>query len=328
MNRMLPFFLLFLPLALAQGQIDTISYDALRNIYDGELFLVAANPLAEAEVAYNTRFTPAERCTVKGVLVGFGFVRFDAFAPDDSLVVTIYEAGTVPPALLNIVKTFRRSMGHEGVPIGNVDPAGRTNLYRDLVYVPFDVPVVIAPKRDFLIGVRFVSRQSKQVSPNGPAIWSGATLVVRRDAPEYERSRRYTIALDRTYDNNPPLSTAYRLAMFMRAVVQYDPGLPDTDPVGVAATPPVPEAAILSVAPQPFRAAADVAVSLERPSALRLTLYDALGRPAADLADGDFAAGSHSFRIDAAGLALRPGVYYLRLAAGGAVDTRAVIRIQ
>lgn len=71
----------------------------------------------------------------------------------------------------------------------------------------------------------------------------------------------------------------------------------------------------------PVRGAAQVRFSTETTGTARLALYDVLGRRVATLADG-VAAGAQAVTLDAAGLA--PGVYLLRLDAGGRVLTQTV----
>jgi hypothetical protein len=73
-----------------------------------------------------------------------------------------------------------------------------------------------------------------------------------------------------------------------------------------------PQAAALS--PNPASARAVLAFTLEAPSAVRLALYDVLGREVAVLADGHRAAGAHAVALDVS--ALPAGVYLWRLAAG------------
>ena len=75
--------------------------------------------------------------------------------------------------------------------------------------------------------------------------------------------------------------------------------------------------------PNPTRGSATLAFTLPRPEHVRLAVYDALGREVARPVDGGTAPGRHAHPIDALGLA--PGVYLVRLEAGGAVRTRSLI---
>ena len=87
----------------------------------------------------------------------------------------------------------------------------------------------------------------------------------------------------------------------------------------VAGEPAAPAAAAaLTVTPSPAGpAGATVRYTLAAPARARVSVLDALGREVAVLADGDAAAGPHDVRLDARGLP--PGIYVVRLAAGGAV---------
>ncbi len=60
--------------------------------------------------------------------------------------------------------------------------------------------------------------------------------------------------------------------------------------------------------------------ALAEAGAVRLSVFDALGREVAVLAAGERAAGAHEARLDAARLA--PGVYVVRLEAAGRAVTR------
>ncbi|RMF56009.1 MAG: T9SS C-terminal target domain-containing protein, partial [Bacteroidetes bacterium] len=95
-------------------------------------------------------------------------------------------------------------------------------------------------------------------------------------------------------------------------------GVVATEPV----TPPAEDLA-LRVVPNPFAAGGRVMFTLAHPAHVRLDVYDLLGRRVAVLADGRYAAGTHTL---APPLATRaPGVYLLRLTAGAATATRPVV---
>ncbi|MEM8600388.1 MAG: FG-GAP-like repeat-containing protein [Bacteroidota bacterium] len=75
--------------------------------------------------------------------------------------------------------------------------------------------------------------------------------------------------------------------------------------------------------PNPFTVQTTVAYTLAEASDVRLTVYDALGREVAVLADGRQVAGRHAASFDGHGLA--SGVYVVRLEAGGQTTTQQVI---
>jgi hypothetical protein len=322
----LPLFLLLSCAACAQ--VDTLSYDGMVGPADGMLYLADSYPSDEAAVIYTTRFTPRERCTLRGVLVAFSLVRFQTLPSDDSLIVTIHEDGPVPPTLKNVVATFKVGLGKEGFPRGNVDLSGENNPTRDLLYVPFAQPIVIAPKRDFHIGVAFASRQSKAIDSSGLAIWKGGNLCVATDNAEYDRYRRYSVKRVRQFDTHLPLGARNRLAMYMRAVLQYDATLPDTKLTGVGGDDAVAaERPALDVYPQPISGASVATLDLARETSARLTLHDALGRAVCVLADELLPAGRHRFALAPSGERLANGVYYLRLVTPGAAETRALLHV-
>ncbi|NNE45726.1 MAG: T9SS type A sorting domain-containing protein [Rhodothermales bacterium] len=75
--------------------------------------------------------------------------------------------------------------------------------------------------------------------------------------------------------------------------------------------------------PNPATSGASLRFDLRRAVAVRVTLYDVLGREVKQLAGGFFRAGSHEVRIDAS--ELTSGVYTYRLVAGRGTATRALI---
>ena len=77
-------------------------------------------------------------------------------------------------------------------------------------------------------------------------------------------------------------------------------------------------AALYTPAPNPSAGSASVAFALARAADVRLDVVDALGRTVAVLADGARGAGAHRARVRD----LAPGVYVVRLVAGGTVTTR------
>ncbi len=77
-----------------------------------------------------------------------------------------------------------------------------------------------------------------------------------------------------------------------------------------------------SAMPHPVQGTARVGYTLPANADVDLSVYDLLGRKVATLASGAKAAGDHQARLDAD---LAPGVYVMRLQAGGAQVTRRVV---
>jgi hypothetical protein len=86
--------------------------------------------------------------------------------------------------------------------------------------------------------------------------------------------------------------------------------------------PDVPEELALSVWPNPSRGGASVAFTLAVPGAVRVSVFDVLGREVTVLVDAARAAGRHTVAFD--GRALPAGVYVVRVAAAGATAAHPV----
>jgi hypothetical protein len=78
----------------------------------------------------------------------------------------------------------------------------------------------------------------------------------------------------------------------------------------------------LSVRPNPVSTSGTVYLSLPEASHVRVTAYDMLGRQVAVLTEGERSAGEHDMAFDVG--ALVPGVYVIRLDAGGETAVRRV----
>jgi hypothetical protein len=101
-------------------------------------------------------------------------------------------------------------------------------------------------------------------------------------------------------------------------------------PVATALAPPAARLALAVPRPNPSRGAVRFSLELPQASALDLSIYDATGRRVRVLCDEPRAAGEHQFAwdgADARGRRVAPGAYFLRAAAGGAIETRRLIRI-
>lgn len=87
----------------------------------------------------------------------------------------------------------------------------------------------------------------------------------------------------------------------------------------------VPEAVVVAPAyPNPFAHRTTLPYTLERAAAVRIEVFDMLGRRVRTLADGFLSAGAHHAAFDAGGLP--PGAYLIRVNAGTVVATQRVVR--
>ncbi|MGV8017420.1 MAG: T9SS type A sorting domain-containing protein [Ignavibacteria bacterium] len=75
--------------------------------------------------------------------------------------------------------------------------------------------------------------------------------------------------------------------------------------------------------PNPFNSSTLIAYSLKRASTVKITVYDALGREAGVLVNGEMQAGEHEVKWDASGYS--SSIYYCRLDAGETSQTKKMI---
>lgn len=93
-------------------------------------------------------------------------------------------------------------------------------------------------------------------------------------------------------------------------------------------TPPLP--ALLQVYPNPSRGMAALRVDIAHPDAATVKIFDAAGRLVRTVFSGELSAGSHDFSWDGvsdAGATAVPGIYLARVAAGGRMETRKLVRV-
>ncbi len=316
-------FLACCALTSANAQVDTLHYDGLTNIYDGKLLAVTRFP-GEVDVIFNTRFSPAEKCTLTTVLIGFSVVKFQALTGQDTLVVVVYENGDVPPALVSVVKTYKVNLGDAGFPSPNIrfnDPL--ESGARDVLAVKLNPPIIFSPKRDFIVGVKLEAKQKLAV---GQGTWNGFTILINPNIPDYDRYRRYLVAPNAQQSRNDFATEAAFVGIFMRAVVGYNPNLPNVDLTDVEIA-PVPASLVLRQNyPNPFNPTTTIAYELPSRAHVILTVHDALGRTVATLADGMMDAGEQRAVFDAS--ALPGGMYIVRLTAEGRMLTRNMLLLK
>ncbi|MCZ7557902.1 MAG: T9SS type A sorting domain-containing protein [Bacteroidia bacterium] len=316
-------FLACCAVTTVHAQVDTLQYDGITNIYDGKLLAVTRFP-GELDVFFNTRFSPAEKCTLTTVLVGFSVVKFQALTGEDTLVVKVFENSAVPPNLVNVVKTYKVNLGDAGFPSPNIrfnNPleAGA----RDVLAVNLNPPVIFSPRRDFIVGVKLEAKQKLAV---GDGLWNGLTMLFNPGVTEFDRYRRYFIAPNPAASRNTLATEAANIGLFMRAVVSYNPNLPNVDLTDATGAPQPAAFALRQNYPNPFNPSTVLEYTLSSRQHATLTVHDALGRTVSVLADGMMDAGTHSTRFDADGLPA--GVYVARLTVNGQMLTRSMLLLK
>ncbi len=307
----------------ASAQTDTLQYDGLTEINNGTLVAVTRFP-GELDVIFNTRFTPAEKCTLHTVLVGFSVVKFQALTGNDTLVVYVFENGSVPPTLVSLQQTYKVHLGDAGFPSPNIrfsDPL--ESGARDVLAVKLNPPIIFSPRRDFIVGVNLLSTQKLAV---GQGLWNGFSILLSPGQPQYDRSRRYMIAVRESENRNNPATQGAEAALFIRAIVGYNPNLPVTDVTGVDAEPMPADIALEQNYPNPFNPSTVIAYRLDQRRHVRLTVTDALGREVRVLADGAMDAGRQEVSFDAADLP--GGMYIARLTTDGLTLTRKMLLLK
>ncbi len=128
-----------------------------------------------------------------------------------------------------------------------------------------------------------------------------------------DQDRSARVALRQSNKDNPFVldSTLVRRAFFPDIVVADEDG-----PATAAAT-------LALTGENPFRRTARLELRLAAPAQVRAEAFDALGRRVAVLFDGMAGTAPVELRLDGGGLA--PGVYAIRVAAGGTVLTQRVV---
>lgn len=97
--------------------------------------------------------------------------------------------------------------------------------------------------------------------------------------------------------------------------------------INAALTPPaLPAAVELLAYPNPFNSSAQIRISLSRPGALKLIIFDLLGREVRELHNGVLTAGEHSFPFD--GSNLPSGIYIAQAQAGEFVTSQKLLLLK
>ena len=190
-------------------------------------------------------------------------------------------------------------------PDHNVFVAASRRLTADNGYEYGPSPQVLYPSNgnanDWMYGEQATKPKVFSFTPEvGPSFWPPSSQIV----PLAVENLRANLLLMQFAGLAPAITTAME------------------DPLAEASA-PADAPALESASPNPFTSVTTVAFTLPEAGAVRLAVYDVLGREAAVLAAGERAAGRHEVVFDASGLAA--GVYVVRLAVGPFSATRQVV---
>jgi len=226
--------------------------------------------------------------------------------------------------LVSLQQTYKVNLGDAGFPSPNIrfnDPL--ESGARDVLAVKLNPPIIFSPRRDFIVGVTLLSTQKLAV---GQGLWNGFSMLLSPGQPQHDRSRRYMIAVRESDNRNDPATQGAEAALFIRAIVGYNPNLPVTDVTGVDAEPIPADIALEQNYPNPFNPSTVIAYRLDQRRHVRLAVTDALGREVRVLADGAMDTGRQEVSFDAADLP--GGMYIARLTTDGLTLTRKMLLLK
>ncbi|MEM8599050.1 MAG: T9SS type A sorting domain-containing protein, partial [Bacteroidota bacterium] len=133
---------------------------------------------------------------------------------------------------------------------------------------------------------------------------------------------RAKVNLGQVVQENRWLSPAEVASLTSDLETRFGLGSGAADEAPVAASAAVPSGIELDAYPNPTAGATTVRFGLEQASAVRVAVYDALGREVAVLAEGVREAGWHNAVLS--GTDLASGVYVVRVEAGAEIVTKRV----
>lgn len=139
----------------------------------------------------------------------------------------------------------------------------------------------------------------------------GAETLIAHDVLAGANGARY---VDTSVE--PGASYVYRLVL-------HDAGGDVSGPTLLVQVPEA-EASLAGAVPNPLSGAGLVRFSLPRAGHAQLALYSVAGRRLQVLAEGEFQGGAHSVRWDPARAGVAPGIYFIRLEAGGRIRNARV----
>jgi hypothetical protein len=143
------------------------------------------------------------------------------------------------------------------------------------------------------------------------------------DLPSGSRSRPFVCEWNRDGFRDVLIGYGDGLVRVYTGIEHYHTGVPEDEPLAAAV--------LLAPRPNPALGCSVIAFDLPSEQAVTLTVYDVAGRRVARLADRSFAPGRHEVEwlgADDRGRKLPSGVYFVRMATTGAVQTERLVLLR
>ncbi len=236
--------------------------------------------------------------------LGVGLTRDGSAGPP----LSVLDLAVAPDGALVVGGSFLFAGGHPAPNIARWDGAAWSAYATGLNDTVFSID--LRPDGRFVVGGRFTA--TGDGSPGQVALWDGSRF---RTLPDGIHNDVYAVASNAS----GALAIAGAFLTAGNAVTPHITRYDLSGMVGSEAGPVATDIATgLSVAPNPARRA--TALTATHPAGpVTLDVFDALGRRVARVFDGEAAAGVQRLTVDTSGLA--PGVYVVRLTAGGRVTS-------
>lgn len=173
-------------------------------------------------------------------------------------------------------------------------------------------------------GLEAASTTSACVSATVP---NAADSLATVDGASLRLARGQSAAL--TFDA-PPQVEGKRRTLFLDYVASFTPGPGGAAQTRASGNGPAGRFALHSTSPNPFERSTLIRFELPEASRVQIEVFDAQGRRVRSVADRSFEPGVHSLEwdgADASGRRVGPGVYLVRMRAGGFRADRRVIRL-
>jgi hypothetical protein len=136
------------------------------------------------------------------------------------------------------------------------------------------------------------------------------TYAVSADLPGYANASAPTASVSYTQTGSPQYATVNLAMSMVTSVAEAGATTPETF-------------ALSQNYPNPFNPSTSISYQLPATAKVDLRVYDVLGREVAVLASGVQNAGEHTVKFDA--ISLSTGVYFYRLSAGSAMETKKML---